>query len=156
MPEVKSRQLADRQIGESVLREIEWDTSIRSKDISASVKSGIVTLTGFVHSYLEKFAAERAAKLVFGVQSLVDDIQVKPQFARTDPEIARDVVHFLELHPLIPDERILVLVREGYVTLEGDVSWDYQRRHAETAAASVNGVRGITNSIRVKPSLTPT
>jgi osmotically-inducible protein OsmY len=156
MSEVKHLQPADRQIGENVLREIEWEPSIRSRDISVSVKSGIVTLTGFVHSYLEKFAAERAAKLVYGVQSLVNDIQVKPQLVRTDPEIARDVVHSLKSHPLVPDEKILVVVREGYVTLEGAVGWDYQRRHAETAAAGVNGVRGITNSIRVKPTVTPT
>lgn len=146
---------ADEQIRDSLLREIEWEPSIRSKDISVSVKAGIVTLTGFAHSYLEKFAAERVAKSVCGVQSLVNDIQVKPQMVRTDPEIARDVVHVLKIHPLVPDDKIIIVVREGYVTLEGTVGWDYQRRNAATATAGVNGIRGITNAIRLQPTVTP-
>lgn len=145
----------DGEVRDTVLRQIEWDPSIRSKDISASVKGGVTTLTGFVHSYLEKFAAERAAKSVYGVQTLVNDIQVKPQLHRTDPEIARDVVHSLKMHPLVPDEKIFTTVREGYVTLEGVLGWDFQRRNAETAAAGVNGIRGIANSIRVQPTATP-
>ena len=155
MSGAKHPEPADRQIMEEVLREIEWEPSIRSTDIAVSVKSGITTLSGFVHSYLEKYAAERAAKLVYGVQSIANDIKVRPELVRTDPEIARDVVHALKSHPLVPDEKVLVVVREGYVILEGAVGWDYQRRHAETAVGSVNGVRGITNSIRVKPTVTP-
>ena len=155
MAETLRSHLTDERTRESVLREIEWDPSIRSRDISASVRNGIATLTGFVHSYLEKFAAERAAKAVYGVQSLVNDIQVKPQLVRTDPEIARDVVHALKMHPLVPDEKLITTVREGYVTLEGVVGWGYQRRNAETAAAGVNGIRGLTNSIRVQPTVTP-
>jgi len=155
MTELSRAQPTDEQIRDNVLREIEWDPSIRSRDISVSARNGIAVLTGFVHSYLEKFAAERAAKAVYGVQSLVNDIQVKPQMARTDPEIAREVVRSLEMHPLVPDEKIITTVREGYVTLEGVVGWDYQRRNAETAAAGVNGIRGITNAIRVQPTITP-
>jgi len=155
MTEISRAHPTDEQIQGNVLREIEWDPSIRSLDISVSFQNGIAVLTGFVHSYLEKFAAERAAKTVYGVQSLVNDIQVKPQMVRTDPEIAREVVRSLEMHPLVPDEKIITTVREGYVTLEGVVGWDYQRRNAETAAAGVNGIRGITNAIRVQPTITP-
>ena len=155
MGEITRAHPADEQIRVNVLREIEWDPSIRSRDISVSFRNGIPLRTGFVHSYLEKFAAERAAKAVYGVQSLVNDIQVKPQMARTDPEIAREVVRSLEMHPLVPDEKIIPTVREGYVTLEGVVGWDYQRRNAETAAAGVNGIRGITNAIRVQTTITP-
>ena len=148
-------ELVDEEIRDDVIREIEWDPAIRSQDIAVHVHSGIVTLTGFVHSYLEKFAAERAAKHVSGVQSLVNDIEVKLLAGRTDPEIARDVVCVLQSHPLVPDERIMTVVREGYVTLEGEVGWDYQRRNAETAVSGVNGVRGITNSIRIQSPVTP-
>ncbi len=144
----------DEQIRDNVLREIEWDPSIRSTDIAVTVQDGIATLTGFVHSYLEKFAAERAAKSIYAVQSLVNAIQVRPQFARTDPEIARDVVRSLEMHPLVPDDKIIPTVREGYVTLEGTVGWDYQRRNAETAVAGVSGIRGIYNAIVIRPSVT--
>lgn len=145
----------DEQIRDNVLRELEWDPSIGSTDISVVVRDGIVSLTGFAHSYLEKFAAERAAKSVHGATSLVNNIQVKPRMVRTDPEIARDVVSCLRMHPLVPDEKILVTVGDGFVTLEGVVGWDFQRRNAETAVAGVNGIRGITNSIRVQPSVTP-
>lgn len=146
---------SDPAIREDVCREIDWDPSIASQDIAIKVRDGAVTLTGFVHSYPEKFAAERAAKSVLGVRSLANDIDVKPRVVRTDPEIARDVQHVLELHAFVPDDAIKTTVREGVVTLEGLVQWDYQRRSAESAIHGVSGVRAVINSLQVRPDISP-
>ncbi|ACO32882.1 MULTISPECIES: BON domain-containing protein [Acidobacterium] len=153
MTEYLGEQRSDERVRNDVMREIEWDPAILSQDIGITVHQGVVTLTGFVHSFPEKFAAERAAKSVYGVRSLANDIQVKPKLLRTDPEIARDILHALEVHPLVPHEKLTATTREGFVTLEGELEWDYQRRNAESAAAGVSGVRGVTNSIRIKPAL---
>jgi len=147
---------ADEELRDIVLREIEWEPAIVSKDISVKVKDGIVTLTGFVHNYLEKAAAERATKSVYGVTSIANDIAVKPMFARTDPEIARDVVNVLKMHAFVPDERIKTTVHDGFVTLEGTVEWNYQRSNAESAVRAVTGVRGIINDIQLKPTVSKT
>jgi osmotically-inducible protein OsmY len=154
MPETAKR--TDLTIREDVRREIDWEPSISSPDIAVKVKDGAVTLTGFVHSYPEKFAAERAAKSVLGVRSVANDIDVKPRVVRTDPEIARDVLHVLELHAFVPDDAIKTTVREGVVTLEGVVQWDYQRRSAEAAIHGVSGVRAVINSLQVRPDISPT
>ena len=146
----------DQSIRDDLRREIDWEPSITSQDIAVKVKDGAVTLTGFVHSYPEKFAAERAAKSVLGVRSLANDIDVKPRVVRTDPEIARDVQHLLELHAFVPDDAIKTTVREGVVTLEGVVQWDYQRRSAEAAIHGVSGVRAVINSLQVRPDISPT
>ncbi|HXE62532.1 MAG TPA: BON domain-containing protein, partial [Bryobacteraceae bacterium] len=84
---------SDKQLRDAVLRQLEWDPQVTSNDINVATADGVVTLTGFVHSYAEKYAAEKAAKAVYGVKALADDIEVKPESARTDPEIARDAVH---------------------------------------------------------------
>ena len=146
----------DQTIHEDVHREIDWEPSITSQDIAVKVKNGIVTLTGFVHSYPEKFAVEKAAKSVRGVRSVANDIDVKPRVVRTDPEIARDVQHVLELHAFVPDDAIKTTVREGVVTLEGIVQWDYQRRSADAAIHGVSGVRAVINSLQVRPDISPT
>jgi osmotically-inducible protein OsmY len=109
-----------------------------------------VTLTGFVHGYLEKLAAERAVKAVFGVVSVANDIQVKPATMRTDPEIARDVVDALRLHASVPEQKIKVVVADGFVTLTGTVDWHYELENADIAAHSVSGVRGIVNLLQIK------
>lgn len=145
----------DVQIREDVCREIDWEPSISSQDIAVKVNDGAVTLTGFVHSYPEKFAAERAAKSVRGVHAVANDIDVKPRVVRTDPEIARDIQHVLELHAFVPDDAIKTTVREGVVTLEGVVPWDYQRRSAESAVHGVSGVRAVINSLHVRPDVSP-
>jgi len=143
----------DEQLRGVVLREIEWEPAIVSKDISVKVEDGVVTLTGFVHSYPEKFAAERAAKSVYGVNYIASDIEVKPAPARTDPEIVRDVSMALKMHALVPDDRIKATVRDGFVTLEGTVEWNYQRSNAESAVHTVTGIRGVVDDIRVKPAV---
>ena len=146
---------SDDEIRNSVLMELKWDPKITSPDIGVAVKDGVVALTGFVPSYWEKDAAEKAAKRVHGVKAVANDLEVKLLLTRTDPEIARDVVHELESHVAIPAENIKATVRSGWVKLEGRVDWQYQRILAESAVKNIKGVVGVTNKIEVKPAISP-
>ena len=146
----------DNSIREDVLRELEWDPEISSdSDIAVAVKDGVVTLTGFVPSYWEMDAAEKAAKRVYGVKGVANDIEVKLFWQRTDPEIARDAVHELQSHVSIPADKIKVTVKSGRVTLEGTVDWEYQKSLAKSAVKKLKGVTGVTNKIEVRPKVTP-
>jgi len=148
---MKTARESDKQLRDAVLRQLEWDPQVTSNDINVATGDGVVTLTGFVHSYAEKYAAEKAAQGVYGVQALADDIEVKPGSARTDPEIARDAVHAMKINVTVPGEKIKTLVNEGFVTLEGTVDWDFQRRAAESCVRNVAGVRGVVNHLKIKP-----
>ena len=147
----------DDFIRSDVLFELKWDPKIGSStDIAVAVKDGVVTLSGFVRSYWDKDAAEQAAKRVYGVRAVANDIEVKPSSVRTDPEIARDAIHELERHVSIPSDRIKVTVKNGWVTLEGTVDWQYQKTLAQSAVKNLRGVTGIFNKIEVMPKTTPT
>lgn len=152
--QTKMHTEADRQLRDAVMRQLDWNPEISSQDISVSAGDGSVTLTGFVHSYVEKVAAEKTAKSVYGVKALANDISVKP-LARTDPEIARDIVEALKIDGRIPDDRIKVGISDGLVTLEGTLDWNFQRQAAESCARKVNGIRGITNQIQLSPRVSP-
>jgi osmotically-inducible protein OsmY len=148
---------SDESIRSDVLFELKWDPKIgSSSDIAVAVKDGVVTLSGFVRSYWDKDAAEQAVKRVYGVRGVANDIEVKPSSTRTDPEIARDAVHELESHVSIPSDKIKVTVKNGWVTLEGSVDWQYQKTLAESAMKKLRGVLGIFNNIEVKPKVSPT
>jgi osmotically-inducible protein OsmY len=108
-----------------------------------------------VSSYWEKDAAEKAAKRVYGVKAVANDVEVKLGLTRTDPEIARDAVHELESHVSVPNDSIKVTVRSGWVTLEGSVEWQYQKSLAESSVKKLKGVIGVTNKIEVKPKASP-
>jgi osmotically-inducible protein OsmY len=148
---MKSAKESDKQLRDTVLRQLEWDPQVTSSDINVATADGVVTLTGFVHTYAEKYAAEKAVQGVYGVQALADDIEVKPGSVRTDPEIARDAVHAMKLNVTVPDEKIKLLVNDGFVTIEGTVDWDFQRRAAESCVHNVAGVRGVVNHLKIKP-----
>ena len=148
---------SDSEIRDSVLLELKWDPKVtHPDDIAVAVKNGVVTLSGFVPSYWEKDAAEKAVKRVFGVRGVANDIQVKLGSERTDPELARDAVQALQSHVSVPADRVKVIVKNGWVTLEGTVDWQYQKIAAESAVKSLRGVLGITNKIEVKPQVSPT
>jgi osmotically-inducible protein OsmY len=148
---------SDDSICSDVLFELKWDPKIgSSSDIAVAVKDGVVTLSGFVRSYWDKDAAEQAVKRVYGVRGVANDIEVKPSSTRTDPEIARDAVHEMESHVSIPSDKIKVTVKNGWVTLEGSVDWQYQKTLAESAVKKLRGVLGIFNKIEVKPKVSPT
>jgi osmotically-inducible protein OsmY len=148
---------SDHEIKQDVEAELKWDPDVDATDIAVSIKNGIVTLTGFVKSYLQKFEAEKAAKRVAGVVGVANDIEVRLPTSdeRPDPEIARDAVAAIKAQLPISWDRIKVIAKNGWITLEGDVEWNYQRQTAEEAVRKIKGVRGVTNSVQLKPRIKP-
>ena len=142
----------DDSVREDVLSELKWDPRISSEnDIAVAVKDKVVTLSGFVPTFWDKDAAERAAKRVYGVKAVANDISVKPLWQRTDPEIARDAIQQLERHISIPYDKIKVSVKGGWVTLEGTVDRELQKKLAHSAVKKLKGVTGITSTCKAKP-----
>jgi len=143
----------DSDIKKDVEQELGWDADIGASDIAVAVKDGVVALTGFVRSYGQKWQAERDAKRVSGVLGVANDIQVRlPNDAeRPDPEIARDAVAALRAQLPYGVGAIKVLATNGWITLEGAVEWNYQRERAEDAVRHIKGIKGVLNSIAVKP-----
>lgn len=143
----------DKDIRTFVIDELEWQPGLSSRDIAVSVDKGVVSLTGFVTSYTSKYDAEEATKRVAGVRGIANDLEVRiPDIdARPDPEIARDIVSALSLHLPLHAKHLTTTVKNGWVTLEGEVEWDFERRSAEHSAHAVRGVVGISNLITVRP-----
>jgi osmotically-inducible protein OsmY len=148
---------SDSDTKRDVERELEWVPTVNSADVAVAVTNGVVTLTGFVRDYIDKFEAEAAAKRVRGVVGVANDIEVRlPNVGqRPDPEIARDAVGAIKARLPVAAEHIKVVVEKGWLTLEGELEWQYQREAAETAVRRINGVRGVTNSIGLMPKPTP-
>jgi osmotically-inducible protein OsmY len=148
----------DIEIRRDIESELEWDPDIQSRDIAVTVKDAVVTLTGFVRSYSEKYQAERAVKRVAGVKGVANDLEVKLPAGgeRPDPEIARDAVETLKRELPYSSQHITVVVRSGWITLEGEVEWDFQRRIAEKAVGKAKGAKGVTNLVKIKPAVMPT
>jgi osmotically-inducible protein OsmY len=147
----------DDDIRRDVEAELLWDPDIQSADIAVKVAEGVVTLTGFVRKYTEKYAAERIAKRVLGVKGVANDLEVKLASGseRLDREIAQDAVDALKRELPISSEHIKVVVRDGWITIEGQVQWDFQRRMADAAVRKVRGTKGVINLIRVEPTAAP-
>jgi|SRR5206468_2252901 osmotically-inducible protein OsmY len=147
----------DEQIQRDVLAELKWDARVQPNEIGVAVKDGVVTLTGWVNAYSKKWAAEEAAHRVHGVKAVANDIEVRLSSAdeRTDSDIAAAAVRALEWDAFVPIERLDVTVSKGWVTLKGDVEWQYQKEDAERVVRRLAGVKGVTNLIVVKPRVTP-
>jgi osmotically-inducible protein OsmY len=147
----------DETIQTRVLDELKWDPRIRANEIGVSVKDGIVTLTGMVDSYAKKYAAEEAAHRVRNVRAVANDIEVRLSGAaeRTDTDIAKAATNALKWNILVPSEKIQVTVSNGWVTLQGEVSYDFERREAEQTVRNLSGVKGITNLIVIKSPIEP-
>lgn len=145
---------SDSEIKQQILRELKWDSRIAWSEIGVEVSQGIVTLTGAVNSYSKKQAAQEAAHRIAGVLDVANDVEVKPvgEFTRADVDIARAVRHVLQWDALVPDERILSTVSEGWVTLEGEVDRWRERQDAETSVLRLEGVVGVINKITVTPN----
>jgi osmotically-inducible protein OsmY len=148
---------SDSEIERDVKDELEWDPGLDATDIAVSVKQGVVSLTGFVKSYTDKYEAEAAAKRVAGVAGVANDLEVRMPSVdeRPDPDIARDAVAAIKSQLPISSEHIKVVVKNGWVTLEGYVEWQYQKNTAEAAVRRIRGVRGVINNIVLKPRLEP-
>ncbi len=141
----------------NVLEELQWDTHVQPNEIGVVVKDGIITLTGWVDSYLKKPAAEEAAHRVLGVLAVANDIEVRlPGFAeRTDADLAAAVLNALRWDAAIPAGKVDVTVSQGWVTLKGEVDHYFQKRDAEPAIERLSGVRGVSNLLTVKPQPVP-
>jgi osmotically-inducible protein OsmY len=150
--------ISDRQLEQDVKAELEWDPDLDASDIAVSVKKGVVTLAGFVKSYTDKYEAETAAKRVAGVTGVANDLEVRMPAVdeRPDPDIARDAVAALKSQLPISSENIKVIVKNGWVTLEGEAEWQYQRQTAENAVRRIKGVKGVSNTILLRPHIEPT
>jgi osmotically-inducible protein OsmY len=147
----------DDQIQLDVLDELKWDARVQPNEIGVAVKDGIVTLLGWVDSYTKRWAAEEAAHRVRGVKAVVNDIAVRLPVSseRSDADIAAAAVRALEWDAFVPVEKIDVTVTKGWVTLQGEVEWQYQKQDAERVVRRLSGVWGVVNLITVKPRVTP-
>jgi len=143
----------DKNLREAVEQELDYDPTVPSNHVGVSVSGGAVTLSGFVDTYADKVAAEKAVKHVCGVKAVANDIEVKPPSEWIDPEIAAEAVQSLERNVNVPSNCIMVTVKDGWLTLEGKVGWGYQKEAAERAIRYLAGVRGITNSIEIEPAV---
>lgn len=148
---------SDSEIKRDVEDALRWEPQIDASNVAVAVKSGVVTLTGFTHSYGDKFEAETIAKRVRGVIGLANDIEVRLPVIDTppDPDIARDAIARLKQELPVSWERIKVVVKNGVVTLEGEVEWNYQRDRAEQAVRWLKGVKSVSNLIKLRPSASP-
>jgi len=144
--------MTDLEIRKNVEAELSFDPSINASEIGVAVKDGIVTLTGRVDSYWEKIAAEEAAARVNGVKAVANELEIRLPFSseRTDEDIARAAVNRLEWTITVPKDRIKVKVSKGWVTLEGEVDWQFQKNAAEQAVRGLVGIKGVINHIEVK------
>jgi len=147
----------DSDIRRDVEDELRWDPDIDATDIGVAVHNGVVALTGFVRSYAQKTQAERDVKRVVGVVGVANDIEVRlPAIdQRPDPDIVRDAASALKTELPYSAENIKVIAQNGWLTLEGVVEWNYARERAATAVRRVRGVKGVTNSITLKPKVAP-
>ena len=147
----------DAQLKKDVTTELEWEPSIDASHVGVSADNGVVTLTGHLNTFVEKYAIERAVQRVQGVKAIAVELDVKldPGHKRSDSEIATAIQSALLWHALIPAERIQIKVDKGWVTLKGELDWEYQRGSAEKAVRNLTGVVGVSNAITLKPSVTP-
>ena len=147
----------DAQIQTDVLAELKWEPRVSPNEIGVVVKDGVVTLTGWVDAYTKRWAAEDAAHRVRGVKAVANDIEVRLPTGdqRTDPDIAEAASRALHWDAFVPADRIQVTVSKGWVTLKGEVDWQFQKQDAERAIRRLTGVKGVTNFITVKARPTP-
>jgi osmotically-inducible protein OsmY len=148
---------SDEEIERDVKAELKWQPALDSSDIAVSVKDHVVLLSGFTRSYVDRYEAERAAKRVAGVAGVANDLEVRLPAVdqRPDPDIARDAVQ--AIRSALPDfaDNIKVVVKNGWVTLEGAVEWQFQLASAEDAVRPIRGIKGVTNSITLSPRIKP-
>jgi osmotically-inducible protein OsmY len=148
----------EKDIEKDVLNELRWAPDVDEKDIAVRVTGNVVTLTGFVHSYREKNSTEYAAKRVIGVAGLANDIEVRlpATDARPDPEIAREALAVIKRDIPSFADKIKVVVHHGWLTLEGQVEWYFQRDTIESSIRHLTGVVGVSNLVSIRPRVTPT
>jgi osmotically-inducible protein OsmY len=140
-----------------VVQQLDWEPSVDAANIGVTVKDGVVTLAGDVPNYAEKFAAVRVTKAVYGVKGLADELQVKlhASIERTDADIAKSALQMLAWDAVVPKDHVKVTVRDSWLTLEGEVDWEFQRTDAERAVRYLSGVKGVVNSVTLRHRAVP-
>jgi osmotically-inducible protein OsmY len=144
---------SDNELRRDVERELEWEPAVDERRIGVSVIDGVVTLTGHVPTYSQRYKAERAVERVEGVRGVANELEVRLAGEVSDTDIAKAAVDALKWDITVPSDRVKVKVDKGWVTLTGAVSWDFQRRAAERAVRNLSGVKGLSNLITVKPTV---
>lgn len=149
--------MSDKQLRQDILDELEFEPSVNAAHIGVAAENGVVTLTGHVSSYAEKLAADKAVRRVKGVQAIAEEIEVRYASDKktADDEIARRVIDILRWSAVVPQNRVQITVRDGWVTLSGDVDWQYQKKAAYDEVRRLSGISGIVNNIAVRPSVQP-
>lgn len=147
----------DKQLRQDVIDELDFEPSIDSADIGVACENGVITLSGHVPSYAQKIAAERATWRVKGVKAIAQEIQVRFAAAKktNDDEIAQRALNILAWSSPSPHDAVHVKVQDGWVTLTGEVRWNYQREAAEASIRRLSGVLGVTNEIALTPTAAP-
>jgi osmotically-inducible protein OsmY len=146
--------IVDQRLKDSVTYQLEWDPEVDTSLVGVTAQDGVATLSGYVDTYAAKLAAERAARRVYGVKAVANELEVRLASERIDPDIAKDALEALKNRINVP-LGITVTVRSGFVTLAGTVEWMYQKMAAERAVKYLRGVRGVMNHIGLEPSLSP-
>jgi osmotically-inducible protein OsmY len=143
----------DKQLLMDIIEELDWEPSIDSTHIAVAVENGVVTLTGHVPNFAQKATAESTVKRVHGVRAIAQELEVRPPHTatRADDEIAKRAVNILDWDVTVPTDAVQVKVQDGWVTLSGQVDWNYQRDAAEDNVRKLSGVMGLSNLIAIKP-----
>ena len=147
--------MTDKELKQHVQNALDWEPSLDATDVGVSVDGGVVTLRGNVGSYSEKMTAERVALRVYGAKAVANDLAVHlpSSFKRSDTEIAQAALAALKWNTVVPNDHVTVTVANGWITLSGTVNWNYQRDAAARTVRDLMGVKGVTNSIIVKPQV---
>lgn len=145
----------DKQLQDDVIAELNWESSVNASKIGVEVNQGVVTLAGHVDSYSDKWNAESAAQRVLGVKSLVVEIDVNLLGVgkHPDEDIAQSAKNIIQWTSYLADDAVKIMVEKGWITLSGEVDWDYQRVAAENALRHLKGVTGLSNQIGIKPKV---
>jgi osmotically-inducible protein OsmY len=146
----------DTELQKDVMSELKYDPSVKVSDIGVLAKNGTVTLNGYATSYSEKWEAVHATKRVAGVKAIADDIEIQlpASYHRTDTDIAAAAINQIEWSTTIPNGTVQATVRDGWITLDGEVEWWYQKNAAGGLVKQMAGVKGVTNSISISPKVT--
>jgi osmotically-inducible protein OsmY len=145
---------SDSQLQSSVLEELKWRPSVNAAHIGVTAKNGVVTLTGQVAHYTEKSEAEETAKAVYGVKGIANDIKIEfaGSFQPSDQDIAQAALNAMKWDFQVPNDKIKVIVKNGWVTLEGAVDWEYQKSAAGRCVRNLMGVVAVSNMVTLKPA----
>jgi osmotically-inducible protein OsmY len=139
----------DRFLRDAVLSQIDFEAEVLPMSIGVGVEGGVVTLTGFVNTHMQRVAAEKTATRVRGVKAVANDLQVKKVYERNDQEVAKDAVGALEAHVAASNDRIKLTVMDGWITVGGSVDLESYREEVESALRHLRGVKGVTNLVEV-------